>query len=94
MQHFWLTATSLGLQVQPEMTPLIFSRYAGEARVFSRERQGAALAGEVREGLGGVLAPQDARLAVFLGRIGEAEPARARSVRRPLSALLLKPAAS
>ena len=36
MQRFWLTATSLGLQLQPEMTPLIFARYATEDRRFSK----------------------------------------------------------
>jgi hypothetical protein len=32
MQRFWLTATQLGLQLQPELTPLIFSRYVRERR--------------------------------------------------------------
>ena len=35
MQRFWLTATAQGLQLQPELTPLIFSRYVREGRVFS-----------------------------------------------------------
>ena len=35
MQRFWLTASSLGLYLQPEMTPLIFSAYAREGTVFS-----------------------------------------------------------
>ena len=35
MQRFWLTATSLGLQFQPEYTPLVFARYARERRPFA-----------------------------------------------------------
>ncbi|MRX08997.1 molybdopterin biosynthesis protein MoeY [Pseudoduganella sp. FT25W] len=89
MQRFWLTATSLGLQMQPEMTPLIFSRYVREGRIFSStpgmqeraaelSRQGAALVGQ-----------QDWDAAVFMGRIGAGEPASARSLRRPLRELLV-----
>lgn len=36
LQRFWLTATLLGLMVQPEMTPVIFARYVREGRRFSR----------------------------------------------------------
>jgi nitroreductase len=89
MQRFWLTATALGLQLQPELTPLIFSRYVREQRIFSGtpgmqeraaelSRQGAALVGQ-----------QDWDVAVFMGRIGAGEPAQARSLRRPLRDLLL-----
>ncbi|MRW94515.1 molybdopterin biosynthesis protein MoeY [Duganella sp. FT80W] len=89
MQRFWLSATAQGLQLQPEMTPLIFSRYVREERVFSGTagmqesaatlaREGAALVGQ-----------QDWEAAVFMGRIGAGEAARARSLRRPLNELLI-----
>lgn len=89
MQRFWLTATAQGLQLQPEMTPLIFSRYVREGRVFSAtagmqeravelSRQGEALVG-----------PQDWEAAVFMGRIGAGDPATSRSLRRPLRDLLV-----
>ncbi|MBQ0768924.1 MAG: hypothetical protein KBT58_06500, partial [Bizionia sp.] len=35
MQRFWLEATRQGLQFQPEMTPLIFSRYVTQSRTFT-----------------------------------------------------------
>lgn len=89
MQRFWLTATAQGLQLQPELTPLIFSRYVREDRVFSGvpgmheraarlSRQGAALVGQA-----------DWEAAVFMGRVGAGQPAQARSLRRPLRDLLL-----
>ncbi|SDH42484.1 MULTISPECIES: nitroreductase family protein [unclassified Duganella] len=89
MQRFWLTATAQGLQLQPELTPLIFSRYVREERVFSAtpgmqqraerlSRQGAALLGQA-----------DWEAAVFMGRIGAGEAAQSRSLRRPLRDLLL-----
>ncbi|GJI98539.1 hypothetical protein RugamoR57_52570 [Duganella caerulea] len=91
MQRFWLTATAQGLQLQPEMTPLIFARYVREGRVFSGtpgmqqraealSRQGAALTG-----------PAVWETAVCMGRIGAGKPATARSLRRPLRDLLVGP---
>ena len=88
-QRFWLTATALGLQLQPELTPLIFSRYVREERQFSGtpgmqqraaelSRQGEALVGQPAW-----------ETAVFMGRIGAGEPAQARSLRLPLRALLV-----
>ena len=89
MQRFWLTATARGLQLQPELTPLIFARYVREGRVFSgtpgMQRRAADLArrGELLVG------KQTWESAVFMGRIGAGEPAAARSTRKPLSALLV-----
>ncbi|WP_229219272.1 hypothetical protein [Duganella sp. BJB1802] len=91
MQRFWLTATAQGLQLQPEMTPLIFARYVREDRVFSGtpgmqqraealSRQGAALTGSAVW-----------ETAVCMGRIGAGKPATARSLRRPLRDLLVGP---
>lgn len=88
LQRFWLTATALGLQLQPEMTPLIFGRYVRQGRVFSR--QPAALAAAAR--LAGQLARQmpegAAERAVFLGRIGQGRPAASRSLRMTLQRLM------
>ena len=47
MQRFWLTGTRLGLHLQPEMTPLIFSMYAREGRRFSIRQESLALAAKV-----------------------------------------------
>ena len=91
MQRFWLAATKLRLQMQPEMTPLIFARYVREGRIFSSQpgmqeraaelaRQGAALVGQ-----------GDWDSAVFMGRIGAGQPAQARSTRRPLRDLIGTP---
>ena len=89
MQRFWLTATELGLQLQPELTPLIFARYVRERRVFSRtgglQELAQELAVQTRELLGDTVSER----AVFLGRIGAGPPADARSLRRPLKDLLV-----
>lgn len=87
VQRFWLTATSLGLRLQPEMTPLIFSRYVREARRFSESdavwMQAQALAARLTKVL------EDATTGtVFLGRIGQGASPRARSLRLPWQRLI------
>ena len=87
LQRFWLTATSLGLAMQPEFAPLIFTAHVRGGRSFTRDpaqqAAAAALAGDV-EALGDGAAPS------FLGRIGipRASAPAARSLRRPLAELL------
>jgi nitroreductase len=88
MQRFWLTATAQGLQMQPEMTPLIFSRYVREGRKFS-STAGMQAQADALSRRGALLVGQphwDA--AVFMGRIGAGAAAQARSLRRPLRELL------
>ena len=75
--------------MQPELTPLIFGRYVGEGRVFSKttgmHEQALALSGK----LGDLLGEKESLLAVFMGRIGAGSNASARSTRRPLDDLLV-----
>jgi nitroreductase len=92
MQRLWLTATRLGLVMQPALTPLIFARYAREGRHFSAEpgvREGAEA---VARRLDQLLAPRAAASnAVFMGRLGFGQPARSRSVRLSLGELIIRP---
>lgn len=91
MQRFWLTATQLGLQLQPELTPLIFARYVRERRAFSRTDGMLELAQELALQCQAVLGAVAFDRAVFLGRIGAGPAAQARSLRRPLQDLLVAP---
>ncbi len=87
LQRLWLTATSLGLQIQPEMTPLIFSEYVRRGVRFSGEaparHEAASLAADLDRLLG-----DDGARRVFLGRIGRGPAAVARSLRLPRERLL------
>jgi sulfur-carrier protein adenylyltransferase/sulfurtransferase len=89
-QRFWLEATRLGLQLQPEMTPLIFSRYVADARTFtsvdSEQRLAEKLAGELNALAGPV---QDPHQRVYMGRIGYGTAPQSRSVRPPLESMLI-----
>ena len=87
VQRFWLTATGLGLQLQPEMTPLIFNRYIREGRSFSCLSSAIDIATRLSDRLFGLLQDGPVDRAVFLGRIGNGSRASSRSVRLPLDRL-------
>lgn len=89
VQRFWLTAEQLGLRHQPEMTPLIFAGYHREGRKFSTHVRAADWAGKVRRQLAALAGESSAACAVWIGRVGAGSPPSARSVRRPLSSLLI-----
>ncbi len=81
MQRFWLTATHLGLQLQPEVTPLIFSWYQRSGQRFSAEPGLQEQARILDDRFVDWLGPDDWRNAVFMGRIGNGPAAHARAVR-------------
>lgn len=89
LQRFWLTATRSQLYVQPEMTPLIFSWYVRAGRRFSTVSTLWDQALDLTQRLSGFLGADDARSAVFLGRIGTGPAPTARSLRLPLDVLTL-----
>jgi len=88
VQRFWLTATRLGLELQPEMTPIIFSRYVREGRDFSRLPRPGEIAAKLGGRLAAEFSPIDPARLVFLGRIGAGPRAKARSTRLPVERLL------
>ncbi len=93
LQRFWLTATRLGLAMQPGLAPLCFAHYGAAGTPFTEDlrirRRAARLAGRIAElaadGEDGRAAPL-----LFAGRIGRARAGRtiARSRRRPLAELM------
>ena len=88
VQRLWLTATALGLQQQPELTPLIFARYVREGRPFSASLPAQALARQLADQTQRVVGT-DLPHAVWIARIGQAPVASSRSVRRSRSELSL-----
>jgi hypothetical protein len=87
-----LTATALGLQLQPQHTPLVFAAYARRGIRFTEVRQAQARAAAVGAMLDHLLGPAEAAKAVFLGRVGKGAAAKARSLRLPLERLILSDA--
>lgn len=90
IQRFWLQAEHCGLQLQPEMTPLIFSRYAREGRAFTRIAKAREEAVDVAKRMSALFGDDDAIRGVFLCRVGYRPKASSRSLRKPLAELLLK----
>lgn len=93
IQRFWLTVTQLGLQMQPELTPLIFSRYARDQVVFSQMEVASRQATAIKDRLQALTPNRDCRSAAFMGRVGSGRKAWARSLRKPLPALVISDAA-
>jgi hypothetical protein len=89
VQRFWLTATRLGLQMQPSYTPLLFARYAREGRHFSRVDAAMRSAHEIADRLADLIGAREAERAVWMGRIGRARDVSGRSLRLPLARLIV-----
>lgn len=88
LQRFWLTATRLGLQFQPEMTPLIFSRYDALSINFTQDETAIRSAGELSSHLKTLAGLQKIDNIIFIGRIGSGKIPTARSLRRTVTNLL------
>lgn len=88
VQRIWLTATHLGLHLQPQMTPVIFRWYARAGRHFSAEptlfEQALKLSGEF-ERIANAMPKDDFG---FFARVGISQVPRSRSIRQDLAALM------
>jgi molybdopterin/thiamine biosynthesis adenylyltransferase len=89
LQRFWLTATRLGLVMQPLLATLIFADYGEKSLVFTADddvqSRATTLCASFRRVLGGTASDF-----IFIGRIGEPRTKQpdCRSVRRSLRELL------
>lgn len=88
LQRLWLTATSLGLYMQPEMIPVIFSRYVREKRYFTCVDSANARAHRLAARMESWLGAEGARQTVFMGRLGYGPKPNSRSLRKPLARLM------
>ncbi|MDE3060701.1 MAG: ThiF family adenylyltransferase [Pseudomonadota bacterium] len=89
IQRFWLTATRLGLVLQPSYATLVFGYLGASGEAFSEDarlnRKAAKLATDVAGWY-----RSDVNALVFLGRIGRpAAVLDSRSLRKPVDALLI-----
>jgi hypothetical protein len=87
VQRFWLTATKLGLVMQPCVAILAFWSYAAAGQEFTVLRKAQSLAGRLAWAAEATLGRNDD--VVFMGRIGWPRGrSDSRSTRLPLSRLL------
>jgi hypothetical protein len=87
MQRFWLNATRLGLMIQPEMTPVIFTSYHRQRRKFTELAQADRMVADLNRRLENLLAGQDVNRLYFMGRLGSGPVPRSRSTRKSLESL-------
>jgi nitroreductase len=88
LQRVWLKATQLGLQLQPEHTPLVFHQYVIQGRPFSSELDMFIKAQGISARLNDIIGIEQLQHAVFMGRIGYGRAAEARSLRLEVNELL------
>ena len=88
VQRFWLTATRLGLAMQPGLATLIFSHYGAYGLPFTADPALQAKARKLAARFQAVLGRHPDSL-VFLGRIGQPRPGlpKVRSIRRDVADL-------
>lgn len=89
MQRFWLTATRLGLFIQPEMTPLIFSRYCRQGIRFTRVDKALEIVNSLNARLIGILDGRNPDTLFFMGRLGFGPAPQSRSTRQSLDRLMV-----
>jgi hypothetical protein len=89
VQRFWLTLTKLGLCMQPELTPLIFSSYVRNGIRFSKLDHLQSVAVKLKDELSDLVDTGSGH-PVYMGRLGAGPVAAARSVRLPLASLMKK----
>jgi hypothetical protein len=87
VQRFWLTLTARGLYMQPEMTPLIFSKYVRENTAFTTTAKLHGQAEKLRAQADQLIFT-DALFPVYMGRLGAGPAPKARSERRSVEDLL------
>ena len=88
LQRFWLTATQQGLQMQPELTPLIFSYYIRNNITFTKESKLTIYAKRLADRFDALIGKSNVERAMFIGRIGHGKAAYSRSLRLPVEKLV------
>jgi hypothetical protein len=88
VQRFWLTLTELGLFMQPEMTPLIFSKYVREGTSFTAKTSLHGAARRLQQQTAELIFTDPSLFPVYMGRLGAGPAPAARSERLAVEQLL------
>lgn len=90
LQRLWLTATRLGLAMQPGLAPLCFGWYGKHGIGFTQDPAARRKAADLSQRLARLVPGHDADSLLFMARVGWPldRSARPRSARRPLDELM------
>lgn len=83
VQRLWLACEQMGLQLQPEMTPLIFAQYNRAGRSFTDSRAAENLSRSLAGTLESILGRDPVEKAIWLCRVGRSRTSPGRSLRKP-----------
>ena len=87
IQRFWLTSAKLGLGFQPEQTPVIFAKYLRQGIHFTDDNKVLKNAEKGKKLFEEIVTQADH--ITFLGRLGRSQMPKSRSLRKPLSELMV-----
>ena len=90
LQRLWLTASRLGLHLQPEMTPVIFRWYAQAGRKISAKPEINVGAIKLARQFEQLTSTQPETGFAFFCRVGHSKVPHSRSLRKELRELLMK----
>jgi hypothetical protein len=90
MQRIWLTATHVGLHLQPQMTPVIFRWYAQSGRPFSASPGSLARAVRLATDFEAITGASKADEFGFFCRVGACATPQSRSTRLDLQDLMVR----
>lgn len=90
LQRLWLTASALGLHLQPEMTPVIFRWYVQAGRQFSVLPEINRQTAELVASFEGVAKANRQDCFSFMCRVGHSREPSSRSIRQAAEALIVK----
>jgi len=94
LQRFWLTATQLGWLIQPEMTPVIFTRYHRRGLAFTVMQAALKETERLNARLENMVGTAQIERLFFMGRIGMKPRPWARSTRKGVAELTIAGKAS
>lgn len=89
LQRFWLTAETLGLQLQPEMVPPLFCRYTRADCLFTSDAWAIAEMAGLCEQFSQWVGAETWAQTTFMGRLGQRRTVVSRALRKPLNVLLI-----
>jgi hypothetical protein len=90
VQRFWLATTSLGLHMQPQMTPVIFRWYARSGRTFSSVPEIAMRSTILSEKFEQLFNAESSDSFGFFARVGHSNTPNSRSTRKDLEQLMIR----
>ncbi len=90
LQRLWLTASSVGLYLQPQMTPVIFRWYARSGKAFSESSDIVHHASLLADRFESLIGGDGNTPLVFFSRVGSGKSPVSRSLRKDVSDLIFK----